>query len=83
MKQKDYTLILVMVFISAVVALTISRLIFASPKNRQQQAEVVDVIGPEFPEPSSKYFNVTSVNPTKQIEIGGGSNPNPFNKSPQ
>ncbi len=83
MKQKDFTLILVMVFISAVVALIVSRLLFASPKNRQQKAEVVDVIGPEFPAPSSKYFNVTAVNPTKQIEIGGSSNPNPFNKSPQ
>lgn len=83
MKQKDFVLILVMVFISAIIALVVSRWLFASPKNRTQTAEVVDVIGPEFPAPSSKYFNAASVNPTKQIEIGGSSNPNPFNKNSQ
>lgn len=83
MKQKDFVLIIVMVFISAVIALVLSRWLFASPKNRSQKTEVVDVIGSEFPAPSPKYFNVTSVNPTKQIEIGGSSNPNPFNKNPQ
>ena len=83
MKQKDLTLILVMVFISAVVALIISRWLFASPQNRKQTAEVVDVITPQFSEPPMKYFNVNSVNPTQQITIGGSSNPNPFNSKPE
>jgi hypothetical protein len=83
MKQKDITLVLVVVFISVVVALVVSRWIFSSPKNRQQTAEVVDVISPEFALPSSKYFNGTSVNPTQQIQIGGSNNPNPFNSKPQ
>jgi flagellar basal body-associated protein FliL len=78
-KQKDLTLIIVVVFVSAVVALVVSRWIFASPQNRQQTAEKVDVIGPEFIAPSRKYFNAQSVNPTQQIEIGGSTNPNPFN----
>lgn len=83
MKQKDFALILVMAFISAVIALVVSRWLFASPKNRNQTAEVVDVIGPEFTMPSSKYFNVNAVNPTQQIEIGGNSNPNPFKSGSQ
>jgi flagellar basal body-associated protein FliL len=83
MKQKDLTLILVMVFVSAVVSLLVSRWIFASPQNRNQTAEKVDSIGAEFTAPSRKYFNVNSVNPTQQIQIGNNSNPNPFNSKPQ
>lgn len=83
MKQKDLILISVMVFISAVVALLVSRWLFASPQDRQQKAEVVDVITSDFPPPSPKYFNATSVNPTQQIEIGGSTNPNPFNSKSQ
>lgn len=83
MKQKDLTLVLVVVFISVVAALIVSRLIFSAPKNSQQTAEKVDVITSEFPLPDSNYFNVESVNPTKQIEIGGSSNPSPFKSNPQ
>lgn len=78
MKQKDFALILVMVFISAVIALVMSRWLFASPKNTKQTAEAVDVIEPEFTLPSSKYFNANSVNPTQQIEIEPHENTNPF-----
>ena len=83
MKQKDLSLVLVVVFISIVVALIVSRWVFSSAQNSQQTAEKVDVITAEFPLPDSKYFNVESVNPTKQIEIGGSSNPSPFNSNPQ
>lgn len=64
MKQKDLVLVVVMVFIGAIVSLAISRVVF-SPKQRQQTAEMVDVITPEFPEPPKKYFNIESVNPTQ------------------
>ncbi|HSX32240.1 MAG TPA: hypothetical protein VLF43_03190 [Candidatus Saccharimonadales bacterium] len=80
MKQKDIALIIIMVFVSAVVALTLSKFVFAKPADRQQTAEKVDAITADFPQPPSKYFNNGSVNPTQQIEIGNSSNPNPFNK---
>ena len=83
MKQKDIALILVMVFISAILALLLSKFVFAKPAARQQTAEKVDAISAEFPQPPSKYFNSDSVNPTQQIEIGNSSNPNPFNKKQQ
>ena len=83
MKQKDIVLIMVMVFIGAVVALVISKFVFSSPKNKQQTAEIVDVITADFPSTPDKYYNINSVNPTKQIEIGAGTNPNPFNGKPQ
>lgn len=83
MKQKDIALVLVMAFIATIIALVASRWIFSSPKNRQQTAEVVDVITADFSQPPQKYFNADSVNPTQQIEIGANSNPNPFNPKPQ
>ena len=82
-KQKDIALILIMVFVSAVVAILVSKFVFAKPADREQTAEIVDVISPDFAQPPSKYFNSDSVNPTQQIEIGNSSNPNPFNKKQQ
>ncbi len=83
MKQKDLALVLVIVFISAAASLVVSRLLFASPKNQTQKAEKVDIISAEFTEPSRKYFNADSINPTQQIQIGSNSNPNPFGTKSQ
>jgi hypothetical protein len=74
MKQKDIALILVMVSISAMVALVISKLVFSAPGNREQTAEVVDEITPEFPTPPTKYFNIKSVDPAQPISIGTNDN---------
>lgn len=79
MKQKDIALILVIVFISAVISIVVSKILFASPKNRQQQVEVVQPITADFPTPDTKYFNANAFDPTQLIEIGNSSNPNPFN----
>jgi len=81
MKQKDIAAILVVVFVSAVISLFVSKAIFASPKNRQQQVEVVQSITADFPKPDDRYFNNQAFDPTKQITIGQNSNPDPFSGS--
>lgn len=83
MKQKDWALVLVMAFIGAIVALFASNLLFSSPKNREQTAEVVDAISPDFPSPPSKYFNTNAINPTQPVRIGNANNQNPFNSKTQ
>lgn len=83
MKQQDIALIIIAIFSSAVVSLIASRLIFATPQNRQQTVERVDVITAEFTEPSRAYFNERAVNPTQQITIGDSVNPSPFNPQSQ
>jgi hypothetical protein len=70
MKQKDIALIVVMVFIGAVLALVVSKFVFSAPKNRQQKAEVVDVITTEFPAPPPKYFNTNAIDPAQPITLG-------------
>jgi Flp pilus assembly protein CpaB len=83
MKQKDIALILVIVAISGIISFLASRWIFARPADRQQKAEVVDVITSDFPLPDSKYFNNNSIDPTQLIQIGDSTNPNPFGGSSQ
>lgn len=79
MKQKDIALIIIVVFISVVVSIFVSKAVFAPPKNRQQKVEVVNAIDDTFPQPDSRYFNNQAVDPTKLIKIGDNTNPNPFN----
>jgi hypothetical protein len=79
MKQKDIALVIVIVCISAVASFVVSRLVFVSPANRQQQVDVVQAINDSFPTPDSRYFNSNSIDPTQLIQIGNTTNPNPFN----
>lgn len=77
MKQKDIALIIVVVVVSGIIAFVVSNLLFGRAKN-SQSADVVQPISADFKVPDSTYFNSNSVNPTKTVTIGNGSNPNPF-----
>jgi hypothetical protein len=79
MKQKDIALIIVVVLISAIFSIVVSKAVFASPKNRQQKVVVVQPISSDFPMPDSDYFNPNSLDPTELITIGNSTNPSPFN----
>lgn len=83
MKQKDIALIIVITFVSAIISLVVSQLLFASPQNRQQSVQVVPAITANFPSPDSRYFNNNSIDPTQLIQIGNNNNTNPFSGSGQ
>lgn len=78
MKRKDLMLIGVVVFISAIISIFVSKTIFVSPKDRQQQVNVVQPISSTFTKPSSLYFNGNAFDPTQPITIGQNNNSNPF-----
>jgi hypothetical protein len=79
MKQKDIALIIIIAAISGLASFFVSRMVFATPQNREQQVEVVDVITDQFNVPTDKkYFNDKSINPAQLIEVGDNDNPNPF-----
>lgn len=78
MKQKDIALIILVSFVSAIASFFISNALFTSPRNRQQQVEVVEKITADFPDPDPKYFNTNAINPTQLIEIGEDPNLQPF-----
>jgi len=78
MKQKDITLFIVVIFISAVLSIVASKILITPAKGRQQKVEVVAPITPDFTTPSSKYFNANSVDSTQLITIGNNTNPQPF-----
>lgn len=79
MKQKDVALIILVGFVSAVLSYFVSNALFASPKDRQEEVEVVEPITTDFPTPDKKYFNPESINPTQLIQIGDNPNAQPFN----
>lgn len=83
MKKNDFTLIAVVVIVSAVFSLIVARVFISSPNNRQEKVEVVGPITTDFPEPDKRFFNDRSVNPTLIIEITPNDNQNPFRQSPQ
>jgi hypothetical protein len=83
MKQKDIALIIVLAGVSAIVSFLASGWLFGKPADREQKAEVVDVITSDFSLPDSKYFNNSSIDPTQLIQIGDAENPNPFDGGSQ
>jgi len=78
MKQKDIALLAVIVVISAVVSIVLSNILLASPKNRQQEVEVVQPITANFEPPDTTYFNKDAFDPTRTITIGANNNADPF-----
>lgn len=83
MKQKDLALIAVVVFLSVIISIFVSKAVFVPPTNRQQQVEVVQPITADFPQPDSRFFNSSAFDPTKLITIGNNNNNNPFSGSSQ
>ena len=81
MKQKDIGLFVAVALFSGIFSVIISNLLITPNKIKKQKAEKVAPISAEFSVPTSdsKYFNKDSINPTKLIQIGDGSNASPFN----
>lgn len=81
MKQKDIGLFVAVALFSGIFSVIISNLLITPNKIKKQQAEKVAPISADFSVPTSdsKYFNKDSINPTKLIQIGDGSNASPFN----
>ena len=80
MKQKDIALILVISFMSAVLAIVVSSLTFGSKSGKNLKSDIVTAISTDFKQPNPKYFNKDSIDPTQIIRIGDGSNQKPFNQ---
>lgn len=83
MKQKDLALIVAAAVFAGILSVIMARIIFATPKDRAQKVEVVDVITTDFDAPSNRYFNTASINPTQLIRIAENSNQTPFKSAAQ
>lgn len=78
MKQKDLSVIILVVFFSAVFSFFISKVVFTSASQRSLTAETVEPIDPNFQQPNEAFFNEDSINPTQLIKIGDNDNSQPF-----
>lgn len=79
MKQKDIALIVVIAIFSGVFSMVLSSVLITPNGAKQQKAEIVEAISPDFKLPDNKYFNKDSINPTQRITIGNNDNGTPFN----
>ncbi len=77
MKQKDIAIIIVVVAVSSLLAIGVSKLLIKSG-DKQQEAEIVQAITPDFPAPDPRFFNNKAIDPTLSIQIGDNTNPDPF-----
>lgn len=85
MKQKDIALIIVIAAISTGLSFVISGAIVGSPQKKSLNAETVEKVTADFPDPPlpEKYFNNKSTNPTRDIEIDDPNNKTPFDDTSQ
>ena len=79
MKQKDWILIIVVGFVSGVVSLLLSGVLFSTDEVRSQKVEVVPVIESALEDTDDRYFNDKALNPARDIEVGSDPNADPFN----
>jgi hypothetical protein len=79
MKQKDLTLIGIVIFVSIIISLIVSNKIFSSSGSHEQQVQVVPTITANFQKPNRNYFNSSSIDPTQLIQISPSNNSAPFN----
>ena len=88
MKQKDWVIVSAVGFISAIISIVLSGIIFGSPHKNPIKVPVVNKISSEFPVPQTddtykKFFNAQANNPTQLIKIGGNNNTTPFQGAKQ
>lgn len=82
MKKKDFTLIIIVMVISAVLSFALSSFIFGDPETDRIEVETTEVLTDDFILPDSAYFNDESINPTQLIRIGqDDDSTSPFRQS--
>ena len=79
-KQKDLALLIIVVFISILVSMFASNLIFASKGYHLEQVESVPSISSRLNYPPKNYFNHSAIDPTPKTVISS-NNAIPFNNS--
>ncbi len=78
MRKNDLALMIVAGFVAGVFSFGLSQVMFGGQKKHNLKAEVVDPVSADFQKPDPNVFNENAINPTKLIQIGDGSNTNPF-----
>lgn len=77
-QRKDLLVIAVVAIFAGVFSITVSKIFFTSSKQRNLKAEVVQPITTDFQTPDPAVFNGQAIDPTKLIQIGKSTNPEPF-----
>lgn len=74
MKKSDFAMIILIAGISVLVSyMLVGQLPFLKATDKGQEVPKADSIVSTVDEPNPEIFNSSSINPTVQIEIGGGA----------
>jgi len=78
MKQKDFAIIGIVIFVSFVISIYVSNALFSTPSNQAQEVSQVSAVTPGFVKPSTVFFNNNSIDPSQNIGVGLNTNQSPF-----
>lgn len=78
MKKKDIGIIIGVAIISAILSYVISSTLFGGEDKYNLTTPIVQPISADFPATDPRFFNPQSLNPTRDIIIGGSTNTQPF-----
>jgi|JI10StandDraft_1071094.scaffolds.fasta_scaffold1641669_2 hypothetical protein len=78
LKAKDFTTLILLIGVSAVVSFLLSRVLFSNTKTLTSKVEVVNPVSSEFNYENKSYFSEDKLNPTKDITVSGNNNTDPL-----
>ena len=75
MKRTDIAMIIVIASVSVLVSYLVANTLLGSTKNEAVTVKTIDAITDEVDEPDERVFNKDAVNPTVEVYIGEGEQP--------
>ena len=75
MKRTDIAMIIVIASVSVLVSYLVANTLLGSTKNEAVTVKTIDAITDEVDEPDERVFNKDAINPTVEVYIGEGEQP--------
>ena len=75
MKRTDIAMIIVIASVSVLVSYLVANTLLGSTKNEAVTVKTIDAITDQVDEPDERVFNKDAVNPTVEVYIGEGEQP--------
>lgn len=71
MKKSDITMIIIVAFLSMMVAFFVAKAIFGDVHTESVKVKTIEKISSELDQPDEDIFNKDAINPAVQVQISG------------
>lgn len=71
MKKSDITMIIIVAFLSMMVAFFVAKAIFGDVHTESVKVKTIEKISSELDQPDEDIFNEDAINPAVQVQISG------------